>query len=121
MKNMIQRGATLEYTNGTGSAIAAGDPVVVGNQICVAAVDIADGETGICDAEGVFELPMTTGTAIAQGSAPVYDLSAAAFVPEGTTAATGDIEGAVTCWEAAASSATTVKLKINTGIGTVAS
>ncbi len=117
----IQDGKTLTYTNGTGSAIAAGAPVVVGNQIGVAAVDIANGETGELFMTGVHKLPKTGGAgAITQGSAPIFDVSSGEFVPAGTATATGDVSGAVTAWASVADAATVVWVKLNTGIGTVA-
>lgn len=120
MKNHVQKGDIVHFKNETGAAILSGDPVVVGNQIGVAAVDIADGETGEVMMEEVFDLPKTAGSAITQGSTPVFDVSAGEFVPEGTSTATGDVTGAVTCWEAAASAATTVSVKLNTGKGSIA-
>ena len=119
MINRVEDGKCKDWTNGTGSDVSAGDPVVVGNQIFVASVDIADGASGSLRAEGVFQLPKTAGSAINEGTAPVYDLSAEAFVPEGTALAAGDVSGAVVCWETAASAATTVKVKLNAGIGTL--
>jgi len=113
-----RHGKTIEWTNGTGSDVSSGDPVVVGNTVCVAAVDIADGSSGILAADGVFELPKTAGSAITQGDAALFDISAGEFLPSSGTAAAGDISGACLCWEAAASADTTVVVKIG-GIGTV--
>jgi len=121
MKNMIQKGARMDFTNGTGSDIAAGDPVPVGNQIGVACGDIPNGQSGVLAMEDVFELPKTPGNAINQGTAPTFDASAGTFVYQGVATAAGDITGACTCWETADSAATTVKVKINTAIGAVAS
>lgn len=120
MKNLIQDGKRITWTNGTGSAVSAGDPVVIDGQIGVASVDIADGASGAVAMEGVFELPKTAGNAINQGTAPVFDVSAGEFVPEGTATATGDISGAVVAWETAASGDTVVQVKLNVGIGAVA-
>jgi predicted RecA/RadA family phage recombinase len=123
MNNKIHEGSTLSYAN-AGGAIASGAPVVVGNQIGVAITDIAASTgTGELAMDGVFELPKTAGasTAINQGTSPIYDVSAGAFVKEGTATAAGDVSGAVTAWETAADGATTVKVKLNTGKGTVAS
>lgn len=120
-KNYVQDGHVINYTNATGAAISSGDVVPIGHIIGVALVDIADTATGVVQLEGVFELPKTAGatTAINQGTAPVWDLSASAFVKEGTVAAAGDISGSVTCVETAADAATTVKVKLNTAIGTI--
>ncbi|RCK32492.1 hypothetical protein TH9_12225 [Thalassospira xiamenensis] len=122
MKNYAQKGNSLDYLNSTGALIPSGSPVVVGNQIGVAATDIAVGETGTVYMEEVFGLPKTAGasTAMIQGSTPVFDISAGAFVPEGTATATGDVTGAVTCWEAAADADDMVYVKLNTGKGSIA-
>lgn len=120
MKNYVQKGDSLEYTNSTGSDIASGDVVVIGSQIGVAATDIADTEKGTVQMGGVFTLPKTTGSAIAQGDPAIFDVSAGEFVPSSATPATGDVSGAVTCWVAAASGDTSVAVKINTGVGSVA-
>lgn len=120
MKNYMQKGSSLNYLNETGASILSGDPVVVGNQIGVAGVDIPDGEAGSVEMEGVFTLPKTGGSEIVQGSTPVFDVSAGAFVPEGTATASGDVTGTVTCWETAASAETVVVVKLNTGKGSIA-
>ncbi len=119
MQNLIQNGNRITWTNGTGTAVAAGDPVVVVGQIGVACVDIAAGASGALAMTGVYELPKTAGAAIAQGEAALFDISAAAFVPAVTVAAAGDISGACVAWEAAASASTVVQVKINVAIGTV--
>jgi predicted RecA/RadA family phage recombinase len=116
----IQDGKTLTFTNSTGADIAAGAPVVVGRQIGVAAVNIPNGESGELYMTGVHKLPKTAGAAIVQGTAPIFDVSTGAFVPQGTATATGDVSGAVTAWAPAASAATVAWIKLNTGIGTVA-
>lgn len=120
MRNFIQQGDTLHYTNATGADIASGAAVIVGSQIGVAIGDIADGASGDLAMTGVYSLPKTAGAAIPQGTAAIYDKSAAAFVPVGTATATGDVSGACTAWEAAVSADTTVLVKINTGAGAVA-
>lgn len=103
----------------SGADITVNSVVVVGRQLAVAATTIADGSTGIGDMEGVHRLPKTAGAAIDKGTAPVWNVSAGAFVPDGTALAEGDIGGAVTCWEDAGSAATEVLVKLNTGIGTI--
>lgn len=119
MNNKIHEGSTLTYLN-AGSAIVSGAVVVVGNQIGVACTDIAASTgTGELAMQGVFELPKTAGAAIPQGTSPQYDVSAAAFVPQTATPAAGDVSNAVTAWETASSGATTVKVKLNTGKGSV--
>lgn len=119
MKNFVQQGETLSYANSSGSTIAAGSAVVVGNQIGVAKADIADGESGPLAMDGVFELPKVTAAVIAQGEDVAWDVSTGKFDDNQITPAAGDITGACTAWEAAGNGATTVKVKINTGVGTV--
>ncbi|OSQ39012.1 DUF2190 family protein [Thalassospira mesophila] len=119
MKNYIQAGSSLLFVNATGATIASGSPVVVGSQIGVAAVDIADGESGTVQMCDVFSLPKSAGSAIVQGDAVIFDVAASAFVPSSEAPAEGDIVGACTAWEAAESAATSVVVKINTGVGTV--
>ena len=82
-------------------------------------VDIVDGESGTVQMCEVFSLPKSAGSAIVQGDAVIFDVSASAFVPSSATPAEGDIVGACTAWEAAESAATSVAVKINTGVGTV--
>jgi len=119
-KNYIQDGDRITYTNGTGSDISSGDPVVVGGLVCVALVNIADGSSGALAAEGVYELPKATGV-IAQGEAPLFVIAAGNFAAAATTAAAGDISGSCVAWETAASDATVVRVKLNPAPGTVES
>lgn len=56
MKNKVQKGDTLLYTNGGETAIASGDVVPLANRIAVAAVDISAGKSGSVDVVGVFSL-----------------------------------------------------------------
>jgi len=121
MDNFVQPGETLDYTNGSGSTITAGSAVVIGAQIGVAIADIADGASGPVAMEGVYTLPKVSAAVIGQGEDVAFDVSAAAFDDNAMTPAAGDITGACTAWEAAGNGATTVVVKINTGVGTVAS
>ncbi len=69
MKNFIQVGDIIDYTNAS-TAIAAGAVVVIGNRIGVAVTDIPSGATGALRVRGVVELKSVSGE-IAQG-AQVY-------------------------------------------------
>jgi len=74
MINQIDSGATIEYTNGTGSTISGGALVVIGKMVGVAVVDIIDGATGILVIKGKFNLTKkTAGDDITQGAVLVYD------------------------------------------------
>lgn len=121
-KNFIQNGKHINWTNGTGSAVASGAPVVVGSLVCVALTDIAAGAVGVLATEGVWELPKVAGSsghAIAQGATTLFDISEAKFDIKTATAAAGDISGSCVATEAALTTATTVIVKINVGAGTV--
>jgi predicted RecA/RadA family phage recombinase len=120
MKNFRYEGRSLTWTNDTGADVSSGDVVVVGSQIGVAAVDIADGASGTVVMEGVFALPKVSAAVIAQGESVIWDASEGACEDDQATPATGDVSGACTAWEDAAATTTTVLVKINTGVGTVA-
>lgn len=120
MINEIQDGKRITWTNGTGSDVVAGQAVAVGNQVGVACVDIANGESGAVAMEGVFSLPKATGSAWTAGSKLLWDVSAAKFDVGTATPATGDISVCCVAWAAAASGDTTGYVKINVGVGTVA-
>lgn len=122
MKNKIQEGDKIVYTNATGSDITAGSVVVIGALLGVAAVDIANGASGVVDLEGVFECTKTTHAtdqAIAQGEKIAWDVSAGKFVNAATVLAVGDINDNVVAFAAAASTAATVLVKFCCVPGTV--
>lgn len=68
-KNYVQAGEVLQVT--AAADIASGAPVVMGAVVGVALSDIATGETGSVQIEGVWNLPKVSAGAIAQG-AKVY-------------------------------------------------
>ena len=107
--NYVQRGESLDYTNGTGSKIEAGDIVVIGTKIGIAGCDIPAGAVGSLHVEGVFELPEKSGeSAIAMGAAVYYDATAGAI----TATSTGNTLAGYAAAPAAAS-ATKILVKIN--------
>ncbi len=62
MKNAIQFEADfIDYTNGTGSAIASGQLVQLGEIHGVAVAEIAVGDTGSLALEGIYTVPKLTG------------------------------------------------------------
>lgn len=79
----MQRGEALDYVNATESTIEAGTVVTIGSHIGIAGSDIAPGETGAIEVEGVFSFPLTDSTAVAQGTAVYWDGS-------GITATSGE-------------------------------
>lgn len=118
-KNFIQDGKSLQWTNDTGSDVSSGDPVVVGGQVGVAAVDIADGESGTVYMEGVFECAKMAGDTISQGNPLAWSVQDAAFVTTLGSPDEGSVTGSAVAWAAAGSSATKVLVKLNVAIGTV--
>lgn len=122
MSNTYRESGGVVDITASGAAIAVNSVVVVGHMLAIAATTIPDGETGTGEVEGVHRLPKTAGAgAINKGTAPVWDASAGAFVPEGTALAAGDVSGAATCWKDAADGDEWVEVKLNTGHGTVGS
>lgn len=75
----VQRGENLDFRNGTGKYIEAGDVVVFGSRIGIAGTDIPPGELGSLHMEEVFRFPKKAGEAISAGT-DVY------YMPDGITA-----------------------------------
>lgn len=114
--NYIQPGETINWTNGTGSAVVSGQVVAIGQIIGVALVDIASTASGSVGIKGVYSVPKVTAAVIAAGESLVWDVSAGKFDDNLATPATGDISGqAAVAVEAAGSSATTLKVLL-TGV-----
>lgn len=118
--NFVQNGDVIDYTNTTGSDIASGSVVVIGGVLGVALTSIADTATGSVAIEGVYELPKVTAAVIGQGQMVIWDVSAGAFDDSLATPATGDVSGAAVAVAEAGNGDTTVKVKLNVGVGTVA-
>jgi predicted RecA/RadA family phage recombinase len=116
--NYRQPGDSLDWTNGTGSDVASGQLVAVGNTVGVALTDIADGASGVVGVEGVWEVAKATGTAWALGESVDYDVSAGNF-GKGITPATGDVTKAGICAKAAGSAEATAWVKLTPGVGTL--
>jgi len=123
--NYLQEGRVLDFTNSSGSTITSGSPVAIGAIIGVALADIANGEVGAVQIDGVFQLPKVSGAVIAQGESLTFDVSAnsgaGAFDDNQATPATGDITGAAAvAAEAAGSGTTTIAVRLTGVPGTVA-
>lgn len=73
MKNFIHEGRRATWTNGTGSAVASGSPVIVNGRAFVACVDIADTASGAVASHGVFQFPKETGKTFAQFADVYWD------------------------------------------------
>lgn len=122
MKNLIQKGDRITYTNTGETTITSGSLVVVGALLCVACADILAGESGPLATEGVFELPKATHAtdkAFTQGEALIFDVSVSKFDKGSVTADEGDITGNAVAWAAAGSTATTAYVKLSGIPGTV--
>lgn len=118
--NYVQPGEVIDWTNGTGSAVAAGDVVKVGKILGVALVDIAASATGSVQITGVFEVPKVSGAVIAQGENLTWDVSAVGFDDNAATPASGDVTGApAIAFEAAGNGVTSFKVKFTGVPGTV--
>lgn len=115
--NYVCEGDVLQYV--ATAATVSGQVVVIGDLVGIALVNLASGETGSAMIEGVFEVAKVAGAAIAQGARVDWDASASAFA-EGITTATGDVSGCGVAYEAAASAATSMKVRLTPGTGTAA-
>lgn len=74
--NYQQPGSAIDYPNGTGSAIDAGQVVSLTTRIGVAGTDIPASAVGSLYVKGVFAMPKAASTAIVIGAAVYYDASA---------------------------------------------
>jgi predicted RecA/RadA family phage recombinase len=115
MKNSIQKGDYLEWSNGTGSDVASGDVVPLQHCVGVAVTDIPDGESGTLQIEGVVEVPKVSAAVFAQGEKLIWDADAGAFDDSSASPATGDLTGAAIAAEAGANGETTCKVKLTPG------
>ena len=84
-----QEGGVITYAN-SGSAIAAGDVVVMGHTIGIALTDIAATTgSGAVAVEGVFSgVPKVTAAVFTQGEKLIWDVSAGKFDDSAATPAT---------------------------------
>ena len=108
-KNYVQHGEVLQHT-ASGADIVSGQLVVIGAIAGVALADIADGDTGSVQTQGVFTLAKATG-AITQG-AKVYYSSANSNIS--TTASGNTLVGVAA--SAQESADTTVNILLNVGL-----
>ena len=115
--NYVQEGNAINYT--AGADISSGDVVVIGQQIGIAAVDIANGAIGSVSLGGVFTVAKVSAAVIAQGESVIWDSSASEFDDNAATPAAGDVSGCCVAMEAAGNGVTIINVKLNVGIGTV--
>lgn len=119
MKNFIAPGRLITVASAA-AAVAAGQVVVIGAHVGVAANSAAIGEPYEAALDGVYLLPKSAGAAWTQGQPLMWDASAAAFAAVGTPA-TGDVTaGGFTAFAAAGSADTTGYVRLAGIPGTVA-
>ena len=118
--NYVQPGDHIDWTNGTGSDVASGDVVELGNCIGIALGDIADGAQGAVALEGCFTGPKVSAAVFAVGEKLIWDTSAGAFDDSSATPATGDITGGAVAIVAGANTETTCTFKLTPGNTAVA-
>lgn len=125
-KNYESDGNTIQWTNGTGAAVASGQMVKVGpSMLGVALVALANGATGSVAVEGVFSgVPKVSAAVFAQGEKLIWDVSAngalGAFDDSAASPATGDVTGGAIAWVAGANTETTCTVKLTPGNATTA-
>lgn len=107
MATYIQKGETIDYTNGGAATISYGAVVPLTTRIGIAGEDIAVGATGSLHVEGVFECPAINTAAFAVGAALYWDATAGKL----TTTSTSNTP-AGWCVATKASAGTTAKVKI---------
>lgn len=72
MAKYVQRGEVLNFANSTEAKIKAGDVVLLGGKVAIAATDIEVGAIGAVSVAGVFEFDKASG-AVTIGAALYYD------------------------------------------------
>lgn len=123
-KNYESDGKVIQWTNGTGAAVASGQVVKVGpSMLGVALVALANGASGSVAVEGVFSgVPKVSGAVFAQGEKLLFDVSAGsgvgAFDDSAATGASGDVMGGAIAWAAGADTVTTCTIKLTPGNAT---
>ena len=121
----VQDGDSVTYTN-AGSAISAGDPVVMGAAgivtVGIALTDIA-ATTGVGEVAitGVFDMLATTGAAFTAGESVDYDDSTGLVDDNAMTPAAGDVSDFGIAMEtiATAGAGSRVKVKLTPGNGAI--
>jgi predicted RecA/RadA family phage recombinase len=114
MKNASQFSADfIDYTNGSGSAIASGQLVQFGELHGIAVADIAVGETGSLALKGIYTVPKLTGA-----SADATTAGGAAYFSAGSVSgsdSSGTRKRVGHAMAVAAQAATTVSIRLFNG------
>lgn len=123
MKNFVDNGTTINYTNGGGSTIASGTLVKAGNTLGWAIADIPAGATGALRITGKGTAPKVSAAVFVVGEKLVWDVSAGsgvgAFDDSAATPATGDVTGGAIAAVAGANTETTCTVILTPGNTTV--
>lgn len=113
MNSYKQPGQTMDWVNTSGGAVAVDSLVKIGDRVGVACVDIAPGETGAVQMEGVVEVPKKSTDVVAQGDALYFDESDdEVTLADGGGGSGGNILAGY-AFSSAGNGATTVWLKLN--------
>ena len=118
MKNYVGPGNVITLLAAT-AAVTAGQGVVVGSHLGVANSDAAAGEPVDVTLTGAYTVAKVAGAAFAPGQPLMWDASAKAFAAVGT-AASGDVTGVATAFEAAAAGDTVAVVRFSGAPGVVA-
>lgn len=119
MKNYIQPGELVDWTNDTGADVMAGQAVPLNSIVGVAAADIADTEAGVLRIQGVVELPKVDAAVIGFGETVDFDASAGEVDHNQAASAAGDVADFGTAIESkGATSGETIRVLLNPGNGT---
>ncbi|MBB1061891.1 DUF2190 family protein [Marilutibacter spongiae] len=116
-KNFIQPGNVIDYT--AGANLSSGVPLIVGILLAIPIADIANGDTGAVQIEGVWELPKLSTAVIPVGAAVNWDSDVGEVIIAAGGA--GDLNAFGVAIEAAGNGATTVKVKLTPGSGVAGS
>ena len=112
MKNQIDAGLTVNYTNATGADIKAGAVVPMGLLCGIAIVDIDNGASGEVSLSGTYRLAKKTATdAILQGDILVADSG-----PKKISAGTTIVDAVVIGRAMAASNSATTTVDVKLGL-----
>lgn len=103
----VQEGKVMTWTNGTGSAVVAGEVVVVGTLVGVALGDIAAAAEGELAIAEVWTLPKEAPLVISQGDLVYWDDTNNNIDKTNTNVLAGR------CWKSAVSAATEVEVLLN--------
>ena len=123
MKNYVNDGNTIPYTNGGGSTIASGTLVKTGHTLGWAVADIPAGASGTLRISGKGTAPKVSAAVFVVGEKLVFDVSAGsgvgAFDDSVATPAAGDVTGAAIAAVAGANTETTCTVILTPGNATL--